>query len=92
MQRQGRNSLETIVPPWGRVLVPPQGLHIAVSLSCFADTETTSRWEKLRHAAHRLGGPTPVEFRLRILTPTYLTTDQSEEGPRADHALSEPFL
>ena len=33
MQRPGRNSLETIVPPWGRVLVPPQGIYITVSLS-----------------------------------------------------------
>ena len=47
MQRQGRNSQETIVQPWGRVLVPPQGIHITTSLSCFADTETPSRWEKL---------------------------------------------
>ena len=28
MQRQGRASQETIVQPWGRVLVPPQGIHI----------------------------------------------------------------
>ena len=26
MQRQGRSSQETIVQPWGRVLVPPQGI------------------------------------------------------------------
>ena len=28
MQRQGRNSQETIVQPWGRILVPSQGVHI----------------------------------------------------------------
>ena len=33
MQRQGRGSQETIVQPWGRVLVPPQGIHITISLS-----------------------------------------------------------
>ena len=40
-------SGEPIVQPWGRVLVPPQGTHITISLSCFADTETRTRWEKL---------------------------------------------
>ena len=45
--RQGRNSQETIVQPWGGVLVPPQGIYITISLSCFADTVTPTRWEKL---------------------------------------------
>ena len=31
MQRQGRGSQETIVQPWGRVLVLPQGMHITIS-------------------------------------------------------------
>ena len=30
MQGQRRNSQETRLQPWGRVLVPPQGIHIAV--------------------------------------------------------------
>ena len=47
MQRQGRNSQERIVQPWGSVLVPPQGVHRTVSLSCFANTETPTRWENL---------------------------------------------
>ena len=47
MQRQGRNRQETIVQPSGRVLAPPQGIHITISLSSFADTETPTRWEKL---------------------------------------------
>ena len=46
MWRQGRNSQETIVQPWGRVLVPPQGRYITISLSCFAETETPTWWEK----------------------------------------------
>ena len=33
MQRQGRRSQETMVQPWDRVLVPPQGIHRTVSLS-----------------------------------------------------------
>ena len=40
-------SEETRVQPWGRVLVSPQGTHRTVSLRCFADTETPTRWEKL---------------------------------------------
>jgi len=32
-QRQGRSSQETIVQPWGRILVLPQGIHIKLSLS-----------------------------------------------------------
>ena len=28
MQRQGRNSQETIVQPWGRVLEASQGIHM----------------------------------------------------------------
>ena len=31
MQRQGRKRQETIVQPWGRVLVPPQGIHTTIS-------------------------------------------------------------
>ena len=40
--RPGRNK-----QPWGKVLVPHQGIHTAVSLRCSADTETPCRWEKL---------------------------------------------
>ena len=49
MQRHGRINQETIVQPWVRVLVPPQGIHRTVFLSCFADTEMKppTRWEKL---------------------------------------------
>ena len=47
MQRQGRNSQETIVQPWDRVLVPPQGIHITISLSYLTGTETPIKWEKL---------------------------------------------
>ena len=36
MQRQERNSQETTVQPWGRVLVPPQGIH-TISLSSSAE-------------------------------------------------------
>ena len=46
--RPGRNkqSREKIVQPWGKVLVPHQQIH-TISLSCFADTGSLYRWEKL---------------------------------------------
>ena len=33
--------------PWGKILVPHQRIHTTIPLSCFADNETPSRWEKL---------------------------------------------
>ena len=47
--RPGRNkqSRETIEQTWGKVLAPHQGIHTKISLSCFADTKTPSRWKKL---------------------------------------------
>ena len=47
METRMEQSKETIVQPSGRVLVPPQGIQTTISLSCFADTETLTRWEKL---------------------------------------------
>ena len=43
MRRQGRSSQETVAQFGGRVLVPSQGIHLRISRSCFADTETPSR-------------------------------------------------
>ena len=40
METREEQSKETIVQPWDRVLVPPQGICITISLNCFADTET----------------------------------------------------
>ena len=37
MQRQGRRSQETIVQSWVRALVPPQGMHLTISLSSLQD-------------------------------------------------------
>ena len=39
MQGQGRSSQETIVQPWGRVLVPPQGIQRTLSLSFLKNSE-----------------------------------------------------
>ena len=46
-KKREEQSKETIVQPWGRVLVAPQEIYRTISLSCFADTETLTRWEKL---------------------------------------------
>lgn len=46
-------SKETIMQPWGMVLVPHQGINTAMSLNCFADTEIPTWWEKLTFGAHR---------------------------------------
>ena len=37
MRRWGRRSQDTVVQPWGRVLVPPQGIHTTISLSSFTE-------------------------------------------------------
>ena len=44
IQRQGRNSQETIVQPWGRVLVPPQGMYI---FELFNRTKILNKWKML---------------------------------------------
>ena len=39
--QQGRHHQETVAQPWGRVLVPPQGIHITISqLLCTTKTST----------------------------------------------------
>ena len=50
-------------------------------LSSFADTETPSRWEKLWYAAHK--HVNSDQLNLKMLTPTYLTTNPSEKCPWA---------
>ena len=54
--RQGRNNQEQ---PWGEDLFPHQQIHTTMSLSCFADTETPCRWEKLKWCAHKHVDPRP---------------------------------
>ena len=56
MQRQGRKKKQiiTIVLSWPGSWLPPQAIYI-VPLSCFCNTETHTRWEKLTECpqAHR---------------------------------------
>ena len=47
IQKPGKHNQETPVQPCGKVLVSHQGTHTTEFLSCFADTETPTRWEKL---------------------------------------------
>ena len=49
MQRPGRNSQETMAHPWGRVLVPLQGIYITRSLSSSAELTPPTN-ENLRGA------------------------------------------
>jgi len=42
-EKKEKQSRETVVKPWGRVLVPPQEIHTTISLSYFADTEIFTR-------------------------------------------------
>ena len=55
--RPGRNSKEQ---PWGEDLFPHQQINTTMSSSCFADTETPCRWEKLKWCAHKHVDPRPV--------------------------------
>ena len=69
---------------------PPQGdreQHSALCpLSCLGDNETPARWEKLTGRCPQHGDHRPVAARrLRMLSPDYLITSQSEDCPRADH-------
>ena len=65
--------------PWGRVLVPHQGVHTKVSLSYFTDIETPTRWEKLTTCYPQAHTQDRMEPEVMMLTPTSLTTNQSEE-------------
>ena len=71
--RQGKSKhQEIIVSLGGKILIPHQGIHTS-TLSCSADTETPTRWEKFTmvYCPHALD-PRPVGTRkLVMLTPTY---------------------
>ena len=47
--------------PWDKVPFPHQRKPTTTSLSCFVDTETPSRWEKLWYAAHKQEDPRSVK-------------------------------
>ena len=54
MQRQARNSQETIVQPWGRVLVPPQGdTHNSMFKLFFrAINKSPTKWKMFHRECH----------------------------------------
>ena len=46
MQRPGRSPQEEIVQPWGRVLVPPEGIYRTISVSLSAELkQTPNKWK-----------------------------------------------
>ena len=56
MQRRGRKGQETTVQPWGRVLVPLQGINIPLFLSSSSELKPlTNKWKP-----ERGGPPEPV--------------------------------
>ena len=67
MQKLRRSSQETIVQPWVRVLVPPQGIYITIPLSSSVGTKTSTQVED---GKHKMPGTLSC----------YLTTNQSEES------------
>ena len=73
VQRQGRNSQETTVQPWDRILVQSQGIHITISLSSSAELkpppmedvpERSSQFDNLEKFIRR-----PPEARLKECRP-----------------------
>ena len=72
MQGWGRGSQETVVQPWGRVLVPPQGIHTAMSLSSL----------RCQHFSHQRKTTWDYIKGTRETHPEdYLRPDQRSAGP-----------
>ena len=69
MQKQRRNNQETIVQRWGRVLVPPQGIYITISLISSAGTKALTQVED---------GNFQAEHRIPETPPCSLPTNQSD--------------
>ena len=72
MKKERKSSHETIVHPWSRVLVPPQGIYMTTSLSSSARTKVLTQVED---------GNFKLNTRfLEHCLPCYLATNQSEES------------
>ena len=92
MQRQGRNKRNNSVA-LGQSPGSPQGIRIIIYLSCFADTETPARWEKLTVCCPQAGRPqNGWNQKVDDATSPLPHHQSSEECPRADHALFEQLL
>ena len=92
----GKRSQETIVQPWGRVLVPPQGIYTTISLSCFADASgvqpSATPWTAAFQAPPSMGFskqeywsgmslPSPEEGILCLLIPWHTLHTASIQPP-----------
>ena len=47
LMRQGRNSQETVVQPWGRVPIPHQGAYVTTSFEFFYRANSPNKWKIL---------------------------------------------
>ena len=87
METKEEQSREITMQPWGKVLDPPQGEQIFELFGRYWNAH------QVGYAAHKQADSRPVGTGgLMMLTSTYLTTNQSEECPWADHALFEQLL
>ena len=84
MQRQERSSQETIVQPSGRVLVPPRGIHRAISLRSSAELKLPTNGrrntlDKVSFISERSQFGNPENQ--RSLSRDHLKPDQKNAGP-----------
>ena len=67
MQRQGRSSQETAVQPWGKVLVPPHGIHVTVSLTSLQNEDPQQMEDvSVRHSREGHSSITSKGLRLKL--------------------------
>ena len=76
MQRQRRSSLEIIVQPWDRTLVPSQGMHITISLSSSAEIKP-HQMEDVNH----LMKPSSFQRRSRLILHYRMVSGLKKYGP-----------
>ena len=93
---EARRSNQMVVQPWGRVLVPPQGICITISLSSSAELGPPARWRMVTSGWVQDSWSTallpyhqPIRRKLHILqlSPQILP---SFSGPGDDHLVRPP--
>ena len=88
MQRQGRSSKETIVQPWGRVLVLPLGKHITIWLNSFQFSSVTQSCPTLCNPMDCSTPGFPVHHQLPELPQTQV--HQVSDAIWPSHPISSP--
>ena len=56
------SSQETVVQPWGRVLVPPRSLYITMLLSSSVEPNPQQMKSVMKHSSFQKGGGPPEPF------------------------------